>query len=933
MKKTLLIKSLLLLCALMVGNVAWATDVTYTISSKNTLTTTGTAPNGSSATISETYSTSKQMTSGNSQTLTLKSYNGYKITQIKLSMRSNSSGGAGKLSYYINGGTNYSYLVGSSNAGVAFNQAAWHGSWSTSYVNVTKSNLNISCGTSDVIIKVEATANSLYCQSYTITYEADDSRTATTVNIDAAGITNTNKLVSTEAGTLAATVKAGNTPIDGASVTWSSSTETVATIDASGAVTLVGAGTTTITASYAGNETYKPSSSTYNLTVINENPNYVTIWSEDFSNYNNNSETYSYIFADGTGSSSGSTSVKTESIAGGESPELMVGKKGSGTGDTGGSFTATIPLQTSTYCYSGDLTLKYKTNAYPLNVKTTTTGLTVDGETSSGTGIDFSTSGEHTITFNGITTSTASITIVFTATDTKNVRLDDIVLKGEKVALTKVATPAITPASGAVVSGAEVTITCDTENASIYYTTDGTVPTSTSTAYNPANKPTITAATTIKAIAVKDGLTDSEVASASYTIAAPCTTPTFSVEAGDVEKGTTVTISTTTEGATIYYTTNGTTPTTGSTAYSSPIAINSDMTIKAIAVKDGMANSEVAEVTYTIIDYATLPFNWAGGTSSALAALTGVTTNGLGDYADSNAPYRVKMDSANDYIQIKTNTQPVNVLIGVKMIGGATTSKIKVQESADGLNFTDVKELTISGKQNDVLNLKVSNLFAATTRYVKIIKSVHGSNIGVGPISVLSENELNRVPVTITTADYATFVSNEKTDFEGTGITAYTAKVNGNYVTLTAIEEVPANTPVVVHKDVEETTIFNVPVTTADIAAVSENDLCVSTGTNAVGANVYVLGNTNGIGFYKWKSDNSLSAGKVYLNVPAMNSPTESRDYLTFAFEDQATGVGASLMNSEKCKVNSDIFDLQGRRVVNPTKGLYIVNGKKVIVK
>ena len=74
MKKTLL-RTMLLLFALITGSSSvWAAEVTYTISSKNTLTTTGTAPAGSSATIAETYNTSKQMTSGNSQTLTLKDY-------------------------------------------------------------------------------------------------------------------------------------------------------------------------------------------------------------------------------------------------------------------------------------------------------------------------------------------------------------------------------------------------------------------------------------------------------------------------------------------------------------------------------------------------------------------------------------------------------------------------------------------------------------------------------------------------------------------------------------------------------------------------------------------------------------------------------------------------------------------------------------------
>lgn len=77
-------------------------------------------------------------------------------------------------------------------------------------------------------------------------------------------------------------------------------------------------------------------------------------------------------------------------------------------------------------------------------------------------------------------------------------------------------------------------------------------------------------------------------------------TPTFTPAAGAVEAGTTVSIATSTAGATIYYTTDGITPSAASTAYSAPIAIDKAMTIKAIAVKEGLENSEVATAAYTI---------------------------------------------------------------------------------------------------------------------------------------------------------------------------------------------------------------------------------------------------------------------------------------------------------------------------------------------
>ena len=164
----------------------------------------------------------------------------------------------------------------------------------------------------------------------------------------------------------------------------------------------------------------------------------------------------------------------------------------------------------------------------------------------------------------------------------------------------KVATPTFYPVAGAVAQNTEITISCATNEATIYYTTDGTDPSTSSTQYNAQSKPTITAATTIKAIAVKDGYTDSDIASAEYTILVPAATPTFSPGTGTYTWAQDVTISTTTDGATIYYTTNGDYPTTGSTQYTGAIAVSETKTIKAIAVKAGMANSAVGEATYTM---------------------------------------------------------------------------------------------------------------------------------------------------------------------------------------------------------------------------------------------------------------------------------------------------------------------------------------------
>ena len=171
----------------------------------------------------------------------------------------------------------------------------------------------------------------------------------------------------------------------------------------------------------------------------------------------------------------------------------------------------------------------------------------------------------------------------------------------------KVAAPTFTPAAGAVTIGTTVAIACATGGAEIHYTTDNSAPTASSPVYSSPVE--ITANVTIKAIGIKEGMDNSNVASAAYTIA-KVATPTFTPAAGAVDSGTTVAIACSTAGAEIHYTTDGTTPTSASAAYSTPIEITAATTIKAIAIKSDMADSSVGSASYTIKP-ATL-YRWVG---------------------------------------------------------------------------------------------------------------------------------------------------------------------------------------------------------------------------------------------------------------------------------------------------------------------------------
>ncbi len=164
--RSLMMRVMLVMAIVVGGKVAWGQTVTYTIATTSTVSTSGTAPVGSSATYSQTYNTAGQMTGGNSTTLTLSGYEGITITEITLSMKSNNNSGSGNLSV-VAGSTNIASI-----STAKFKDAAWYGEYSTSYVNITptiSTSYEIQSN-EDVVITINATVNSLYIASYTITY-------------------------------------------------------------------------------------------------------------------------------------------------------------------------------------------------------------------------------------------------------------------------------------------------------------------------------------------------------------------------------------------------------------------------------------------------------------------------------------------------------------------------------------------------------------------------------------------------------------------------------------------------------------------------------------------------------------------------------------------------------------------------------------------
>src|SRR3989442_9323806 len=163
----------------------------------------------------------------------------------------------------------------------------------------------------------------------------------------------------------------------------------------------------------------------------------------------------------------------------------------------------------------------------------------------------------------------------------------------------QVATPTFSPPAGTYAQSQSVTLDDTTTGAAIYYTTDGSTPTTSSTLYTGAIS--VRQSTTLKAMAVKSGMADSLVAAATYTLNfPPAATPVLSPGGGTYSSSVVVTLTDSTSGATIYYTTDASTPTTASAAYAGPLTVTTTQTLKAMAVAPDYTPSAVASATYTI---------------------------------------------------------------------------------------------------------------------------------------------------------------------------------------------------------------------------------------------------------------------------------------------------------------------------------------------
>ena len=242
---------------------------------------------------------------------------------------------------------------------------------------------------------------------------------------------------------------------------------------------------------------------------------------------------------------------------------------------------------------------------------------------------------------------------------------------------------------------------------------------------------------------------------------------------------------------------------------------------------------------------------------------------------------------------------------GATVENGRNNVSVQRLTSADGNPFVDVKFKFTTGEAKDYV--------------VQLISGKH---------NVVTDIALYRYSTSVEVSDagYATYVTAEDVEF-GDEVEAYIVsglKEDNTVATLERITEAPKGTPVVI-KAAEGTYKLNVIGEAEEVDG--ENLLKVAEGTET-GAGIYVLANlTQGVGFYALQEGVTVPAGKAYLNVPAGGGIK----FIGFEGNGGATGI-QGVENAAEVE-NGAIYNLAGQRVQNPTKGIYIVNGKKVLVK
>ena len=444
-------------------------------------------------------------------------------------------------------------------------------------------------------------------------------------------------------------------------------------------------------------------------------------------------------------------------------------------------------------------------------------------------------------------------------------------------------------------------------------------------------------------------------------LATPTITPAFFI--GSSQE---VTITTTDAGTTIYYTLDGTDPTTGSSVYDgdSKPSVTSTTTVKAYAIKDGFIDSDIATVTVTktaldervnVTEEAT--WDWSKFGTAEIRLTSETTPKKDDEVVLSNAiKYGLCASIGGDFGNAQQLTVKGEYLVrDSKYFQGGQinfyttkpgTLSVEYTNTGNRSNEDDRRFLNVNGDNCGEGSMSSKEVDKVTESGIIVsagLVTIKGTLKKDGSNQYLRFYKITFTPlasgdaVQISSAGSATHVLADDIDFtKSTGVTAYKAVLNAEKteVDLVEVTAAPEGTPLIIQASADTYVLTKADATPP---AVTGNDLKVATvdmkqGDGTANTTMYVLNKVGGVlGFYKLSATGTLKAGKCYIEIPNDSAP----EMLGFGdVIDDAEGEATGIESVDERQLTVDCYyDLQGRRVAQPTKGLYIVNGKKHVVK
>ena len=350
------------------------------------------------------------------------------------------------------------------------------------------------------------------------------------------------------------------------------------------------------------------------------------------------------------------------------------------------------------------------------------------------------------------------------------------------------------------------------------------------------------------------------------------------------------------------------------------------------------------------------------------------------DMPDLKAYVATGYDKATGTIWL-TRVKQVPANTGFLLVGDAGEYEIPIAESAANCYYKNMFKGTIEGTTIQTTDGKYTNYYLSKgdkgVGFYKVTKE-EGVKIGANRcyLPILTDipavgSEGNTVAIKVSAAlqvPYYTSTSLDFTSMDAKGLKAYTAtgyNYSSGTIWLSRVKKVPAKTGVLIMAN--EAGDYDVP--TASVASVYENmftgsETAQTIYTNeTVGGvdyvNYYLSKGDYGVGFYKVTKEDGVAMGanRCYLQIPKREKASGARgesvdaapawsdmifsdegdDIIaipvygsTNGEDDGTTIVQSSILNNQSSEV---YYNLQGQRVENPGKGLYIKNGKKVLIK